>query len=229
MSADGKIGDAHRSAARFGSVEDRRHLEARVAQADATLFGAGTLRAYGTTLPVSDRTLQQQRNQRNQPVQPVQIVCSASGELDHSWRFFSQPIPRWLLTTPDGAIPWQDSGQFEQILISAISSGSNIQDTATFEWPMILAQLKQLGIAHLLVMGGGELMAALLTVNAIDELFLTVCPLLLGGKTAPTPVDGRGFLSMNAPKLELVSVDRRGDEVFLHYRRHDRESEVTLP
>ncbi|MEM9161450.1 MAG: RibD family protein [Cyanobacteria bacterium P01_F01_bin.4] len=219
MSADGKIGDVYRNAARFGSEADRRHLETCVAQADATLFGAGTLRAYGTTLSVRDRTLQQQRKQRGQSAQPIQIVCSASGALNPNWRFFSQSVPRWLLTTPAGAKAWQGGDQFERIFVA--------QDEV--DWRATLAQLKHLGIARLLAMGGGELLAALLAVNAIDELYLTLCPLLLGGKMAPTPIDGAGFLATQAPRLQLVSVDRRGDEVFLHYRRHDGESEVTLP
>ncbi|MEM8810148.1 MAG: RibD family protein [Cyanobacteria bacterium P01_G01_bin.38] len=221
MSVDGKIGDVHRSAARFGSRADQHHLETCVAQADATLFGAGTLRAYGTTLSVRDRTLQQQRQQRGQPAQPIQIVCSASGGLDPGWRFFSQPVPRWLLTTEAGAYPWQGGGHFERILIAPFQDG--------FDWWALLTQLKQLGIAQLLAMGGGELLAALLAVNAIDELYLTICPLLLGGKAAPTPIDGVGFLATQAPRLQLISVDRQGDEVFLHYRRHGGESEVTLP
>ncbi|MEO1400506.1 MAG: RibD family protein [Cyanobacteria bacterium J06635_1] len=226
MSADGKIGDVYRSAARFGSEADRRHLETCVAQADATLFGAGTLRAYGTTLSVRDLTLQQQRRQRGQSAQPIQVVCSASGELDPGWRFFSQPVPRWLLTTQTGADPWQGGDQFERILVAPTPEDCPQE---RFDWRAILAQLKQLGIARLLAMGGGELMASLLAVNAIDELYLTVCPLLLGGKTAPTPIDGPGFLAAQAPRLRLLSVDRRGDEVFLRYRRHNSESEVTLP
>ena len=45
MSADGKIADVKRSPARFGSAADKAHLEKQVAQVDAVLFGAGTLRA----------------------------------------------------------------------------------------------------------------------------------------------------------------------------------------
>ncbi|NJM98422.1 MAG: hypothetical protein HC800_15790 [Phormidesmis sp. RL_2_1] len=93
MSADGKIADAHHGAARFPSPVDKAHLEVQVAKADATLFGAGTLRAYGTTLPVTNPELIAQRRSRHQLDQPSQIVCSATGNLDPHYRFFQQPVP----------------------------------------------------------------------------------------------------------------------------------------
>ena len=59
MTADGKIADYQSSAARFGSINDRTHLEQQVSLADAVLFGAGTLRAYGSTMSVSNPLLLQ--------------------------------------------------------------------------------------------------------------------------------------------------------------------------
>ncbi|MCY7385725.1 MAG: hypothetical protein LH628_24815, partial [Microcoleus sp. CAN_BIN18] len=49
-------------------------------------------------------------------------------------------------------------------------------------------------------------------------LWLTVCPLILGGVDAPTPVEGKGFLADLAPKLELLAVKQVDQEVFLHYK-----------
>ncbi|MDP5017898.1 MAG: riboflavin deaminase, partial [Dolichospermum sp.] len=45
-----------------------------------------------------------------------------------------------------------------------------------------------------------------------------ICPLILGGNTAPSPVAGTGFLSNLAPKLQLLEVSMVEQEVFLHYR-----------
>jgi 5-amino-6-(5-phosphoribosylamino)uracil reductase len=63
MTADGKIADVNRSAAKFSSPQDLRHLEEQVAQADAVLIGAGTLRIHGTTMRVLDPELIQSRIQ----------------------------------------------------------------------------------------------------------------------------------------------------------------------
>jgi 5-amino-6-(5-phosphoribosylamino)uracil reductase len=266
MSADGKIADARRSPARFSSQRDRFHLEQQIAAADATLFGAGTLRAYGTTLSVSHPKLLYQRIQFAQSSQPIQILASASANLDPQWRFFRQPVPRWLLTSTAGAKYWQARSEFERVIVGEWGVGSgewgvgsgeqgrrgtrgqgelgvptewglgvkgtrkqfqpltnNTQPTnnyqpPTIDWTFALQQLFSLGIKRLAVLGGGELVAAMLAVDLIDEMWLTVCPLLLGGTNAPTPVAGSGFPENLAPRLELLSAQAEGQEVFLHYR-----------
>ena len=47
ISADGKIADAVRSPARFGSANDKAHLEQQVAASDAVLFGTALYRLMG--------------------------------------------------------------------------------------------------------------------------------------------------------------------------------------
>lgn len=209
MSADGKIADKERSPARFSSKRDRSHLEKQIALADAILFGASTLRAYGTTLRVSDPQLLHQRQQHGKPCQPLQIVCSNSGKLDPNFPFFQQQVPRWLLTTESGAKAWQEFPAFEKVL--AISPDR-------IDWQEALQQLRDYGCQRLAVLGGGELVASLLAVDAIDEVWLTICPLILGGTNAPTPVGGQGFSELLAKRLTLIAAEAIDQEVFLHYR-----------
>ncbi|KST63095.1 riboflavin deaminase [Mastigocoleus testarum BC008] len=223
MSADGKIADYMRSPARFGSKADKAHLEKQIAGSDAVLFGAGTLRAYNTTLTISNLALLQYRNQLGYPPQPIHITISKSGDLDPDMRFFEQPVRRWLISTSQGARFWQQhqeeftkhqynsKQQFEKVLVFETQS-EQIDITAALE------HLVNLGINRLAVLGGGELVAAMLELGLIDELWLSICPLILGGQTAPTPVDGSGFISAIAPRLRLLSVNTVEDEVFLHYR-----------
>ena len=213
MTADGKIADVGRSPARFSSAADRVHLEKQISLVDGVLFGAATLRAYGTTLPICDPHLLASRKQLSKPLQPVQIVCSASGEIDPQLRFFSQPVPRWLLTTSAGAKYWQGlaEGKFERILVAENTS----ENPPYLNWQKAFAQFAQLGWQKLAILGGGELVASLLALNLIDEFWLTVCPVIFGGAAAPTPVGGT---SLSPQRLELLSVDRIDQEIFLHYR-----------
>ena len=211
ITADGKIADYTRSAARFGSATDKAHLESQISLVDGVIFGAGTLRAYGTSLPITNPKLIQLRQNR-QPIQPVQIVVSTTGKLDPQLKFFQQPIPRWLLTTSESSQFWQNNNLFERIIVGQTDSNSR------FVWQQILAQLYDLEITKLAVLGGGKLVASLLEIGAIDEIWLTLCPVIFGGSVAPTPVSGKGWLQSDRIELDLLEVKQIEQEVFLHYR-----------
>jgi 5-amino-6-(5-phosphoribosylamino)uracil reductase len=211
MSADGKIADFKRSPARFGTGVDKSHLEQQIAAADAVFIGAGTLRAYGTTMTVSDTALLQHRRQDGKSDQPIHIVITHSANLNPEIRFFQQPVKRWLVTTTSGKKAWQGRSEFERILVFESPTGE-------IDTTEVLQHLTSLQITRVVVLGGGELVASMLEANLIDELWLTVCPLILGGVNAPTPVDGRGFLAPVAPHLQLLEVKKVENEVFLHYR-----------
>ncbi|MEG3957403.1 dihydrofolate reductase family protein [Microcoleus sp. herbarium2] len=217
ISADGKIADAVRSPARFGSAKDKAHLEQQVAASDAVLFGNGTLQAYGTTMRVISPELVKQRELQGKPPQPVQIVCSRSAQFDPNLRFFQQPVPRWLLTGQDSrhtAMPSpypMTNSKFDRIIYAKTAGGE-------IDWIDAFQQLANFDIKRLAILGGGKLVASVLAAGLVDELWLTVCPLILGGADAPTPVEGKGFLANLAPKLELLTVKQVGQEVFLHYR-----------
>ncbi|MEG4960106.1 MULTISPECIES: dihydrofolate reductase family protein [unclassified Microcoleus] len=262
ISADGKIADAVRSPARFGSANDKAHLEHQVAASDAVLFGNGTLQAYGTTMRVISPELLKQRELQGKPPQPVQIVCSRSSQFDPNLRFFQQPVPRWLLTGQDSRetplpspYPTKDS-KFDRTSGTILKNGQDARSTkdefsrftgilpvhkrliengatsqfdriiyaktagGEIDWIDAFQQLETLGIKRLAILGGGKLVASVLAAGLVDELWLTVCPLILGGADAPTPVEGKGFLADLAPKLELLAVKQVGQEVFLHYRLH---------
>jgi 5-amino-6-(5-phosphoribosylamino)uracil reductase len=211
MSADGKIADWARSHPTFGSQHDFDHLERQVAAVDAVLFGSTTLKAGGTAMRVLKPNLIAQRLQAGKLEQPIQIVCTRTGDLDPTLRFFQQPIPRYLLTTAQGAKRWAEQPGFDRVLTAGA-------DSAQIDWHPIFAVLYQSGIERIAVLGGAEIVAALLEADLLDELHITLCPLLLGGKGAPSPVAGAGFLQDQAPRLVLLDVKQVEHELFLHYR-----------
>ncbi|MBF2065953.1 MAG: RibD family protein [Calothrix sp. C42_A2020_038] len=215
MSADGKIADFQHSPARFGSKADKTHLEMQIAASDAVLFGAGTLRAYGTTLTISNPDLLQHRKNSGKDLQPLHIVITETANLNPEIRFFNQPVRRWLLTTPQGASFWHNRLEFEKILVFKANL-NNLQNQINLT--TALEYFATVGIEKLAVLGGSTLVASMLELNLIDELWLTICPLLLGSTKAPTGIGGNGFTEELAPRLELLEVRTVEHEVFLHYR-----------
>ena len=53
----------------------------------------------------------------------------------------------------------------------------------------------------------------------VDEVNLTICPLILGGQDAPTIADGIGFGQLDdAAQFKLHTRKQVADEIFLTYR-----------
>ena len=68
-----------------------------------------------------------------------------------------------------------------------ICGGSEINFRAAFRWLR-----KKWRVKRLLCEGGGELNDALFRAGLVDELHLTICPKIFGGRRAPTIADGKG-------------------------------------
>jgi 5-amino-6-(5-phosphoribosylamino)uracil reductase len=214
-SADGKIAPARRGAAHFSSHQDKVHLEEQVALADAVLMGAATIRDYSTAFLVKQEALLEARRKRNQRPQPLTIVCSRSLNLDPNLPFFQQPLSRILLT--DKSNPEAEKKFTGLAEIWRCSSEASASTGVDFH--QALARLFDQGVRRLAALGGGEVAAQLFALGLIDEWWLTLCPLVLGGTTSPSPVEGMGFVvGQNAPQLELLSCHSVADELYLHYR-----------
>ncbi len=96
-----------------------------------------------------------------------------------------------------------------------ISSGVQVlrMDANTIEIPALLKKLGERGIMTLLVEGGSEVNASFMKEQAFQRLIIYVAPKLIGGKTAPTAIGGRGLgkmseaLSLKFEKVEMLGPD----------------------
>ncbi|MFC1590659.1 bifunctional diaminohydroxyphosphoribosylaminopyrimidine deaminase/5-amino-6-(5-phosphoribosylamino)uracil reductase RibD [Candidatus Omnitrophota bacterium] len=59
--------------------------------------------------------------------------------------------------------------------------------------PQLLKRIAQKGINHILVEGGGELIAGILKEGLADHVKVFIAPKIIGGKDSPTSVGGRGI------------------------------------
>jgi len=78
---------------------------------------------------------------------------------------------------------------------------------------------KEKKVKRLLCEGGGEINEGLFRAGVVNEVYQTVCPLIFGGRNAPTLSDGVGVESVaKAIRLKMKSMKRIGDELYLVYR-----------
>ena len=182
---------------------------------DAIVFGANTLRAYGTSLTIKNPELLKQRQQKDKPPQPLHIVCSSQGNLNPDWRFFSQPLPRALLTTNTGKENWlkQINSQPETEFFDRYFFSTNPAN-----WQDIFTKLQQLKYQKIAILGGAKLISSLLNVGLIDDIWLTICPLIMGKKSATSIVDYNLLEEIETPiELKLIEVKQINQEIFAHY------------
>jgi 2,5-diamino-6-(ribosylamino)-4(3H)-pyrimidinone 5'-phosphate reductase len=75
-----------------------------------------------------------------------------------------------------------------------------------------------------MVEGGGSLVGSLFASGLVDEFCTFVGNLVIGGKEAPTPADGPGFLRDNEfVRLSLMDVGELDEGVLLRWRVKTRQ------
>ena len=172
ISLDGRLAPPGGGAAQLGGEGDRCALEQALAWADACLIGAGTLRAHQCTCLIRNPQLLEQRRQQGRPEQPAAVVVSHQSDFPQEWRFFKQPLQRWLLA------PTPPSEGFDRWL------------PLLHSWRDQLEGLAAVGVERLVLLGGAGLTGDLLQDDAVDELQLTLVPQLLGGEHCWLPKGG---------------------------------------
>jgi riboflavin-specific deaminase-like protein len=210
MTADGKIATANRAVSSFGGARDHEHLLELRATADAVMAGARTVDLNPVNLGPGPVQFRRQRLKHGLAEYNLRVIVSGSGTIDPRAAVFRQRFsPIIILTTRRAS-----RARVRQLRAVAdevrVCGTSEINFDAAFRWLRA-----RWGVRRLLCEGGGELNDALFRARQVDELHLTICPKMLGGRTAPTLADGSGFGPLaRALRLRLKSFKRVGDEAF---------------
>ncbi len=213
MTADGKIATARRTAGSFGSRRDEEQLHALRATADAVLCGARTVNLGNVDLGSGPTRFRRQRLRSGLAERHLRVVATGSGRVDPAARVFRQRgSPLILLTT--GRVPDRRLGRLRALADAVgVFGDEEIDLRAALGWLR-----REWGVRRLLSEGGGELNSALFREGLVDELHLTVCPLVFGGAAAPTIADGVAWGGLGeATRCRLRSARRVGAELFLVY------------
>ena len=213
MTADGKIATANRAVSSFGSKRDHDNLLALRATADAVMCGARTADLNDINLGPGPAKYRKLRLSRGLAEYNLRIIVSGSGSINPRAEIFKHRFsPIIILTTEQMSLATRRRLHKLGVEIK-ICGRREINFRIALHW--LRAQWK---VTRLLCEGGGELNTALFRAGLVNELHLTVCPKIFGGRIAPTIADGEGFSKLaDASQLKLKSARRIGDEMFLVY------------
>ncbi|MET9730680.1 pyrimidine reductase family protein [Streptomyces sp. NPDC006458] len=181
------------------------------ALADVVLVGAETVRQEGYRPARARAEFAARREAAGQGPAPAVAVVSASLGLDFSLPLFTSPlVPTVVLT--GAAAPADRVAAAERAGARVLIAG----DGPGVEPARAVEALAGLGYTRILTEGGPRLLGQLIAAGVLDELCLTISPMLTAGDAQRIA----GGPSVGVPsRFELVSLLEEAGFLFARYRR----------
>jgi riboflavin biosynthesis pyrimidine reductase len=199
------------------SEADRFVMGLLRAVADVVVVGSGTLLASpnGTwradrVYPAAAAAYAELRQSLGKSEQPAVAIVTAGGSFDPTHPVLDRGA--LVLTTDRAAADLRATVPAASEVI-AVSDGDWVDPVAA------IAVLRARGFEHVLSEGGPTLFTSFVAAGLVDELFLTVSPLLAGRSGEPrlSLADGAELLPDVRVAGDLVSIRRHGSHLFLQY------------
>ncbi|HEU5224526.1 MAG TPA: bifunctional diaminohydroxyphosphoribosylaminopyrimidine deaminase/5-amino-6-(5-phosphoribosylamino)uracil reductase RibD [Actinomycetota bacterium] len=200
-SLDGKVAARDGSSRWITGDAARADVHRLRAWADAIVVGAGTALADDPELTVRDP------DYRGRP--PLRVLVDARGRVGPSGDLFDDQAPTLVATTElapaKARDAWREAGA--EVLVLE-TDGVGVGLTA------LMCDLGKRDVQGVLLEGGPTLAWSAVQERLVDTIVLYLSPKLLGGRDAPTVLEGRGFAPIGqALPLRIRSVERVGEDL----------------
>jgi diaminohydroxyphosphoribosylaminopyrimidine deaminase/5-amino-6-(5-phosphoribosylamino)uracil reductase len=200
-SLDGKVAARDGSSRWITGEAARRDVHRLRGSADAIVVGAGTALADDPSLTVRDPEY------AGRP--PLRVLVDARGSVGAGGDLFGDDAPTLVATTD--AAPAERREEWR-------TAGA---DVVTFEaerglvpFDAVVRHLGKRDVQSVLLEGGPTLAWSALEDGHVDKVVIYLAPKLIGGRDAPTVLDGRGFAPVaNALGLRIRSFDAVGHDL----------------
>jgi diaminohydroxyphosphoribosylaminopyrimidine deaminase/5-amino-6-(5-phosphoribosylamino)uracil reductase len=206
MTLDGKIATRTGDSRWITGEAARRYVHRLRAQSGAVLCGIGTV--------LADDPMLTARLKPEAPRQPLRIVLDPSLRLPLTAKLVTtaRQTPTLLVTAKQA-----DPAKIENLYKYGVDILYVDTDTkGELALESLLAELGRREIISILVEGGGNTHAALLAGRYAHRLLWFIAPKLIGGRCAPTPIEGEGAQRMaDAMALAPFHVRRFGSDIML--------------
>jgi 2,5-diamino-6-(ribosylamino)-4(3H)-pyrimidinone 5'-phosphate reductase len=206
MSIDGKISTTENDSA-FSSKMDL----IRVHKLRSTIDGI----AIGISTVLNDNPLLNVRYSTKGAKNPARIIIDSKARIPLDSRIIqsSKKIQTIIAVTHNASSKKikEIENKGAQVLVSG-NEKVNIRN--------VFQQLEKTGVKKILVEGGGEINWSVLKSDLVNELIVTVSPVIIGGRDAKTLVEGKGFANISdGIKMKLSdTIIQNKNEIVLFYK-----------
>ncbi len=212
MSADGKLSTRERRQVKISGPLDFARVDRLKATSDAVMVGIGTVLADDPSLTVKNEECRRHRRDRGADEHPARIVVDSRARI---------PLEASVLHKGTGLRIIAVSEKADREKVAALGSSATVivAGKEKVDLAVLMEELGTMGIRRIMVEGGGELIAGLVRERLVDEIYTFVGNLVIGGRDAPTPADGEGFVREDEfPRLTLLESRKIGDGILLHWK-----------
>ena len=197
MSADGKIASPSGKQIRISCEEDIKRMYKLRNECDAVLVGINTILSDDPKLTVKEKYVKN-------PKQPIRIVLDTYCKTPVNSLIVNNASKSIIVTGEKCSKKFGDN--VEIIFCSTDNSG-------LIELEKLLEILYNKGIKKLMVEGGGTVIWNFLEKGLVDDIFVYIGPMTIGGKNTPTIDKGKNFEKF----LKLLDTRDIGPGKLLHY------------
>lgn len=204
MSLDGKIATKKGESFWITGIEARKAGHRLRNVVDAVMVGIGTIIKDDPTLNVRDI--------EGIIKNPKKIILDPHGKIPLNCKALRSDPSNTIVVVSSKAseqkIKMIKAAKAEVLAIKTNKSG--------FAMDLLLKELGKRKIASILIEGGGDSNAAALSAGIVDKVFFFYAPKIIGGKLAPTSVEGEGISLMSqAIKLKELEIKRLGEDILV--------------
>ena len=212
MSVDGKIAAPSGKQVQISSDEDMSRVYKLRHECDAVLVGINTVLQDDPKLTVKKKYV-------SSPKQPIRVVLDATCRTPENALVVNDKTKTFIMVN-DSVSCSKSYG--DHVSVVPIASRNGLLDLE-----FMLDYLYSQGIRLLLVEGGGTVIWNFIKQRFVDELFVYIGSMIIGGKNTPTMARGERFENgFEFIRLQLKNVQKIGDGLLLHYTLKQTKNNV---
>lgn len=198
MSLDGKLASQSGKQMKISCEEDIKRMYKLRNNHDAVLVGIGTVLSDNPKLTVKEKYVKN-------PKQPIRIVLDTNCKTPVNALVVNDVSKTLIITGKDCN---------KEYLSNVEVIKSKVDEKGLIDLENLIQILKNKGIKKLMVEGGSTVISSFLKSNLVDDIFVYVSPIIIGGINTPTLVKN---IDENI-NLKLVEIKKIGQGILLHYR-----------